>query len=348
MVGLAGGRILSDPAEPYRLLAHCPAANTTTLRDMPELARTNNVAKVFVKDESARMGLGSFKALGAAYVIARFAMERAGGPEALARHSQRQTILSDMVFACASAGNHGLSVASGARIFGARAIVYIADSVPEPFAGRLRDLGAEVRRVGAFYEASMEAAKLDCERNGWTLLSDSSWPGYVELPMRVMEGYLVVGAEVADQIDAPPTHIFLQAGVGGFAAAMTAHFRMCWGEEPTIIVVEPDAAATLLESVRAGQPTDVPGPESIMGRLDCKSPSHLALAELARNADIFQTISDQQSLETVGDLGRLGIPTTPSGAAGFAGFTHLGADRDTFGLNDQSRVLIFVTEGPEG
>jgi diaminopropionate ammonia-lyase len=345
--GLAEGRVLSDPSEPLRLLELCPAAAATALRDMPELAASLGVGAVLVKEESTRMGLGSFKALGAVYAIARLAAERVGGADKLTQAPQRTAALSDRVFACASAGNHGMSVAVGARLFGARAIIYLADTVPEAFVARLHRFGAEVRRAGATYEASMDAAQADCERNGWTLLSDSSWPGYVELPMRVMQGYLVMAAEVADQIGEPPSHIFLQAGVGGLAAAMTAYFRTCWGDGPTIIVVEPDAAATLLRSIEAGRPVDAVGTSSIMGRLDCKSPSHLALDELARNADFFVTITDQQCIETVEDLRHLGLATTPSGGAGLAALQHLGSHYTEFGLDASSRVLAFMTEGPE-
>lgn len=345
--GLAEGQVLSDPTASQHLLAHCPAAKPTALREFPDLARKHGIGSVFVKDESTRMEMGSFKALGATYAIAQLAAERAGGPEALACHPQRAKILEDMVFACASAGNHGLSVAVGARMFGAHAVVYLADTVPEAFAARLHRSGAEVRRAGARYEASMAAAEADCNSYGWTLLSDSSWPGYVELPIRVMEGYLVIAAEVADQIGEPPSHIFLQAGVGGFAAAMTAHFRARWGAGPTIVVVEPDVAATLLHSIEAGRPVEAPGPASVMGRLDCKAPSHLALGELARNADIFLTITDRQCLATVDELRRLGVATTPSGAAGLAALMHLGDDREVLGLNAESRVLAFITEGPE-
>lgn len=345
--GLAEGQVLSDPALPQRLLAHCPAAGPTALREFPDLARRHNIGRVLIKDESTRMAMGSFKALGAAYAIAWLAAERAGGPEALARHPQRAGLLDDMVFACASAGNHGLSVAVGARMFGARAVVYLADTVPEAFAARLHRCGAEARRAGASYEASMATAEADCNSHGWTLLSDSSWPGYVELPIRVMEGYLVIAAEVADLIDEPPSHIFLQAGVGGFAAAMTAYFRARWADGPTIIVVEPDVAAPLFHSIAAGRPVEVPGPASVMGRLDCKAPSHLALGELARHADIFLTITDRQCLASVEDLRVFGVGTTPSGAAGLAALFHSGDDRESLGLDAESRVLTFVTEGPE-
>lgn len=337
---LARGRVIAEPALPLSLLERCPAAAATPLRDLPVLAHELGVGRVGLKDETGRMGLGSFKALGAAYAIAHSAVERAG--EGDPRHA-----LEGVVYACASAGNHGLSVAAGAGLFGARAVIYLGDGVPEAFADRLRAHGAEVVRPGGDYEASMHAVEADARREGWILLSDSSWPGYTELPMRVMEGYLVMGAEIADQVDAPPTHVFLQAGVGGMAAAMSAYFRARWGEEPTLVVVEPEAATALIGSTRAGEPVPASGPASSMGRLDCKEPSHLALAELARAADWFVTVSDEQAGETVAWLAAHGIATTPSGAAGLAAVRHAGDHFDSLGLSAASHVLAFLSEGPE-
>lgn len=349
--GLAEGAVSTDACAVLDLLRHCPAAAATPLVDAPELAAALDVGALHIKDERERMGLGSFKALGAFYVIARAACSRAGvdlggtvRPEDLAG------ALAGVTYVCASAGNHGLSVAAGARVFGAGAVIYLSDTVPEAFADRLRRLGARVVRAGAIYEQSMAAAAQAAEAKGWVLLSDSSWPGYTELPHRVMEGYLAMGAEAADAIEAAggaPSHILLQAGVGGVAAAMAAYFRGCWGAAPVIIVVEPDAAATLMESVRAGRPVKVAGPASNMGRLDCKEPSHLALAALARDADFFVTISDAQAEETVELLAVQGFATTCSGAAGIAALQHAGAQREALGLTAQSRVLALMTEGPE-
>lgn len=156
-----------------------------------------------------------------------------------------------------------------------------------------------------------------------------------------------MGSEVVTTLDDPPSHIFLQAGVGGLAAAMTGYFRKCWGDRPTIIVVEPDAAPALLESIRAERPVRVTGPTSSMGRLDCKEPSLLALGELARGADFFVTVSDAQSEATVKLLQEHGINTTPSGAAGVSALHHAGSYRNELLLSEQSRVLAFITEGSE-
>lgn len=333
--GLAGADIfpLADATDVGLLIAACPAHAPTPLRDVPELAARLGVARLWLKDERARMGLGSFKALGAAHAIAREAADT--GATDL-RHA-----LADRVYVTASAGNHGLSVAAGARLFGARAVIYLAQNVPETFATRLTAKGAVVVRAGADYEASMQAAAAAAHKEGWTLLSDSSWPGYAALPLRVMEGYLQLAAEAAEQIDVVPSHILLQAGVGGLAGAVAAHARRVWGEAPQIIVVEPEAAPALIQSIRAGEVIDTQGPVSCMGRLDCKTPSLIALNGLARDADVFVTITEDEARQGAALLADHGLPTTPSGGAGVAAVL-AGLD-----LPPEARILAILSEGPE-
>ena len=324
-----------DAANVTTLLAKCPAHKATPLLSVPELAKKIGVELLHVKDERNRMGLGSFKALGAAYAIA---CEAAGKVV----DDQWKDALTGEVFITASAGNHGLSVAAGARLFGAKAIIYLAESVPEAFADRLRAIGADVIRVGATYEDSLDAANISADAGQGTLLSDGSWPGYTALPSRVMEGYLQLAVEIAEQIDEPPTHIFLQAGVGGLAAAVAAYARVVWGSGPVIVVVEPDAAPALIESMRAGEVVTTQGPVSDMGRLDCKTPSMVALAGLARDANTFLSITEEDAAQAVSVLADNGLPTTSSGGAGFAaalnGFDGMGSD---------ARVLIILSEGAE-
>jgi diaminopropionate ammonia-lyase len=309
------------------LLGRCPAATET-----PLVSVTGFAPKVWAKDERGRMGLGSFKALGAAYVIAHEAAEV--GAEDMGR------ALAGRTYVTASAGNHGMSVAAGARLFGARAVIYLAETVPESFAARLRVKGAEVVREGQEYEASMVAAGRAAMENGWTLLSDSSWPGYFDLPHRLMEGYLAMAEEATRQMPEAPTHILLQAGVGGLAGACAAWFRQVWGDAPRIIVVEPDRAPALFDSIRAGRPVETAGPVSNMGRLDCKVPSLIALKGLARDADAFVTITDQEAEAVLEGLAAQGLATTPSGAAGVAALTGL-----TLGAD--ARVLCILSEGPD-
>jgi diaminopropionate ammonia-lyase len=330
-----------DAAAVAKLLTLCPRHAVTSLIDAGDLAQEIGVGQLWIKDERARMGLGSFKALGAAYAIAREAASvlRELGSEGPVWESA----LAGRTFATASAGNHGLSVAAGARHFGARAVIFLSKTVPEAFAERLREKGAEVVRAGDDYESSMAAAQAQARENGWTLLSDSSWPGYTEPARMVMEGYLQLAAEAAVQMDEAPTHIVLQAGVGGMAAAVAAYARRVWGDAPQIVVVEPDVAPALIESIRAGQLVDTRGAASCMGRLDCKTPSLVALNGLARDADLFVTISEQEGVDGARNLTKMGYATTPSGGAGL---TALMAGRIP-GLGTDARVLTILSEGPE-
>ena len=314
----------TEAGAPAALLTRCPVAAQT-----PLVALEGFDCAVWAKDERGRMGLGSFKALGAAYVIAHEA--------AATGQTDMSAVLSGRTYVTASAGNHGLSVAAGARIFGARAVIYLSDTVPDAFAQRLRDKGAEVVREGRDYEESMEAAHDAAHVNGWTLLSDSSWPGYTDLPRRLMEGYLVMADEAARQMPQTPTHIFLQAGVGGLAAACAAHFRQVWGDAPIITVVEPDAAPALSESVKAGEALATTGPVSTMGRLDCKEPSFIALKGLAQDADHFALISDAEAAAALPMLEGQGMATTPSGAAGVAALS-------LSDLGPDDVALVFISE----
>lgn len=316
-----------DAARAALLVAQCPVAATTPLVDAPVLAAQAGVGQLHIKDERNRMGLGSFKALGAAYVIACDASDG---------------VAKGCTYVTASAGNHGMSVAAGAAAFGARAVVYIAETVPEAFAARLRDIGAEVRREGAIYEDSMAAAMTAAETEGFALLSDSSWQGYYDRPHRLMEGYLVLMDEAIRQMPQPPTHLFLQAGVGGLAGACAALARKAWGNAVQIIVVEPDSAPALYGSVAAGRAVTSTGPVSAMGRLDCKAPSLIALKGLARDADIFALISEEEGAAGAAACDTIGLPSTPSGAAGVAGLL---ACAQALGVGGDARVLCILSEG---
>ena len=308
---------------PLALLERCPEYARTPLRDFSGMGLAG---QFWVKDESNRMGLGSFKALGAAYVIAHLAQN--GG-------------VTGRVFVTASAGNHGLSVAAGAAAFGAKAVIYLSQTVPEDFAQRLGAMGAEVVRAGHDYEASMDAAAHAADENGWTLLSDSSWQGYTELPHRLMEGYLVMAQEIVEDLSEAPTHIFLQAGVGGMAAAAAALFRNAWGDDSRIIVVEPTRAPAILESLKKGEKVMAGEGVSSMGRLDCKEPSLIALKGLARDANTCVVLDDDFVEEQLADAAQEGLETSPSGGAGIAAY--LGGVCEDIGPT--SRVLCIMSEG---
>ena len=350
--GMEGKAVSVNAAKVLDLLEHCPVAKQTELHDHHALAAELGIARLYIKDERERMGLGSFKSTGAAYVIALAASQAIEASDftlETATPEQLRTLLPNETYICSTAGNHGLSIAAGARVFGAKAVIYLSDSVPEVFAERLKGYGAEVVRHGESYEDSFYAARARAEQEGWTMLSDTSWPGYTEIPTQIMEGYLIVSSETVKQLeDEPmPTHIMLQAGVGGVAASATAYFRDQWKDVPMIVIAEPDAAPALMDSVEAGKPIEATGPVSSMGRLDCKEPSHVALGCLSREVDWFVTLSDEAVESTTDWLAAAGIASTPSATAGLAVVQQSKAGdevREQLGLDENSRVLVIITE----
>lgn len=340
------------PERPLALLRACPKHCATTLHDADALAKTLGVGKLWLKDESTRMGLKSFKALGGAYAVAqmlRDATERALGASIEAADLTGETVrmlASSMTFITASAGNHGLSVAAGARLFGARAVIVLSETVPKAFGARLEGLGATVQWVAGNYEASVAHAISEADAKGWQLLADGSWPGYTEPPAIVMEGYSVLAEECrvsfADK-GVWPAYVVLQAGVGGLAAAFAGHVRAHWEEQPTIVVVEPAQAACLRRSVEAGELTHAPGGVSDMGRLDCKNASLIAFEALQRDADMFVTVTEDEAAAAVRLLEEAGIHSTSSGSAGLVAVMNAG----DLGMDASSRCFAIVSEGKE-
>ena len=328
------------------LIRHCPVYQPTPLQKI----KAPSGHQLLVKDETSRFRMGAFKALGgiyamAAVLLAQWREENQADiePEQLFTE-EIQDWSRQFTFVCASAGNHGLAVATGAKLFNAGCRIHLADTVPAAFENRLQALGVTVVRSGANYEQSMHAAMADCA-NGEILLSDSAWEGYSQIPSLVMEGYTVMAEELRADFQAEdlwPTHVFLQAGVGGLAAAITSHIRSLWPHQPTITVVEPDAAACLMESHRRKTLTEVTGPVSSMGRLDCKLPSTLAFDILHRQADQFVCISDLDAERAVAFLAAHQLCTTPSGAAGVAAVLNAAGQNPE--IPDNAICLALVTE----
>lgn len=339
------------PTRPLAMLTYCPTYAPTPLQTCPGLAAEAGVGSVMVKHEASRMGLGSFKALGGAFAVAQILGTEGSVSPADLLQPGAKAFAASRTFITASAGNHGLSVAAGAKVFGARAVIVLSATVPEAFADRIRAHGAVVERIAGDYEDSVSHAAAEAESNGWIHLADGSWPGYTDAPGLVMEGYTVIAEECRAQCVETgiwPSHIFLQAGVGGLAAAFAAHVRVAWPVEPVIIVVEPEAAPCLRASTVAGSLTRADGPVSNMGRLDCKEASLLALDGLRSDADGFTTISDDEAADAANRLAAQDMPTTPSGAAGMAALLHRAGElRSAFDLSEDSRCLVIVSEGPE-
>jgi len=301
---------------------------------------------VFIKDETARMNMGSFKATGGIYAVAQLISRKwhsmygkALSPDDFHTTSVKK-FASNITFVCASAGNHGLAVAAGANIFGAKAIIYLSNNVARSFALRLENYGADVVYSGETYEQSCQTAIEHSKCSDDILLADSAWLGYVDPPMLIMEGYTIIAEELREKFECNnhwPTHVFVQAGVGGLAGSLTHMIRMNWKRQPKIIVIEPEAAPCLLESAKNTTPVTVTGPLSNMGRLDCKEPSLIALNILAKSDVDYLTVSDDEARNATKKLAENEIHTTPSGAAGFAGLRK-------YNLPVNAQPLVIVTE----
>jgi diaminopropionate ammonia-lyase len=318
-----------------------PGYAPTPLVALPGLAAALGVAGVHLKDESGRFGLKSFKALGGAYAVQR----------QVARHGPGITVT------CATDGNHGRSVAWGARRAGCRCVIYVHAHVSPNRQRAIEAFGAEVRRVPGTYDDSVRQAAADAAREGWIVVSDTSYPGYMEIPVDVMQGYALMAEEALDALPEarPPTHIFVQGGVGGLAAAVG--FRS-WARDGAdrarLVVVEPELAACLLASAKAGAPAAIAiTEETVMAGLSCGEVSLLAWEILDEGAAAFMAVPDHAALASMRLLatGIAGDPPVVAGESAVAGLAgaiaamQVPAFRDALDLGPASRILVFSTEG---
>ena len=311
-----------------------PGYAPTPLIDLP----AQEVAALRLKNEGPRFGLGSFKALGGAYAVEKLVAAES------ARGNTTVTVT------CATDGNHGRSVAWGARRRGCRCVIFVHETVSQGRIDAIAAHGAQVIRVSGNYDDSVREADRQARENGWFVVSDTSYPGYTEVPRDVMQGYRLMADEAADQwTGPPPTHVFIQAGVGGAAAAVSVQMRARFSPAPRLVVVEPEAAACLYESARAAEPTVVGGAlETIMAGLACGEPSLLAWQELERAAFAFMTIPDAAAADTLRGLAAQGIEIGESGVAGLAAFRLVINNPDACSrleLNRDSCIVVFGTEG---
>ncbi len=331
-----------------------PDYAVTPLVDLPALAASLGLGAVRVKDEGERFGLGSFKALGGAYAVfgaLADALSRQGARGVTAASlmdGTHRASVTPITVTCATDGNHGRSVAWGAQRFGCRCVIFVHPGVSAARRDAMAVLGADVREVPGSYDDSVRAAAAAAEQ-GWFLVSDTSWPGYTEVPREVMQGYRLMPDEALDQwTGPPPTHVFIQAGVGGVAAAVSVHLR-ARGVAAALVVVEPDRAACLLASAAAGVLTTVPGPlDTVMAGLACGEPSLLGWQELDRSAAAFMAIPDGAAIEAMRAFAAAGVVSGESGAAGLGALLLACRDpalREPLGLDADSRVLLFNCEG---
>ncbi|MFC7544197.1 diaminopropionate ammonia-lyase [Siccirubricoccus deserti] len=340
-------------------IASWPGYAPTLLLPLPEVAQAARVAAVHWKDEGGRFGLGSFKALGGAYAVmkllqaelAKRGVANAATAAELAE-GKHKSATQAITVTCATDGNHGRSVAWGAQRFGARCVIFVHEAVSQGRRDAIAAYGAEIRVVPGTYDDAVRAAQKTAEKDGWFVVSDTSYPGYTEVPRDVMQGYRLMAEEAAEALPEPPTHVFVQGGVGGVAAAVSAQMRARYGARvPRLIVVEPDRAACLLASAEAGELTAIEGElDTLMAGLACGEPSLLAWQELERSAFAFISLPDAAAVDCMKLLARR-QPRVVAGESAVAGLAALLlAARDPFGrtalgLEEGSRVLLFGTEG---
>lgn len=302
------------------------------------------MAELLVKDETARFGLNAFKATGALFAVATL--------------MSRGDIRAGDTMVCASEGNHGRAVARAAREVGCVARVYMSNRVARARVDAIQAEGAAVTLVDGSYDDAVRAMAGEAEKHGWMVVSDTSWPGYTEIPWLIMLGYTRLMDEVEQQADAPLDVIFVPAGVGGLLAAVA-----CWVDlnyedaRPKVIAVEPIAAACVQASMRAGKATAVPGPfETTMGGLRCGEMSPAVFPAVESLVDAYLGIEDDFAFDAMRRLARPSgtdpiIECGPSGAAALAGLIAVLTDESVadvkraLGLGPETRALALATEG---
>ena len=345
------------------MLKTCPAHRETPLLALPALAGRLGIGELRIKDESQRFGFGAFKALGGVLAVYNVLSGSIGEAyhqsptfEEVLRGDHRE-ITRDYVFTTASSGNHGRSVAAGAKLFGNRCIVFLPKFTSAEKETAIRARGAEVIRIDGDYDTAVAECRRQAQANGWTIISDTSWEGYESTPRSVMRGYTVLVEEVIRQWRPGPTHVFVQAGVGGLAAAVIGYLWARYEPRPRFIVVEPESADCWFQSNRAGKPALASGnADTVMGGLACREISPVTWPVVGLATDWFMTIREDHVMPARKALahplpGDPAFASGPSGCAGLAGLLRVCEDADAFKmlhLDGRSRVLLINSEGTLG
>lgn len=316
----------------------------TPLHSLDALAARLGLKGVLVKDESRRFGLNAFKALGSSYAMSAYA--DSGKP---------------LTFVTATDGNHGRGVAWAARRLKQRAVVYMPRGTAKERLDNILREEAQAEITDMEYDDAVRHAAAQAERNGWILMQDTSWPGYTDIPGKIMQGYTTMGDEIAEQLSSVrPTHVFLQAGVGSMAGAMAGYFADRYDHDrPTVIIVEPHGANCIYRTAEAndGRLHACPGPlKSIMAGLCCGEPCDLAWDALKACADYALSCPDWTAANGMRMLGNP-MGDDPRVISGESGASTAGAllaimtrpecraIKERLGLDENAVVLLISTEG---
>ena len=333
-------KILSsdDIDEAYKTISNWDNYSPTPLISLNKLNDKLKLNKIFYKDESKRFHLKSFKALGGAYAVEKIIKEN-----------------DKKVIATATAGNHGRSVAWGSQKNNLECKIFISEFVSESRAQVMRSFGADVIRVKGNYEDSLNECIKQSKKNNWQIVQDVAWEDYKLVPKLTMAGYSVMMKEVSEQITSEKiSHVILQAGVGGMAAAMVAGIARYLDHIPQIIIVEPDSAACVLESIKKGKIEKISiEKESIMGGMSCGEVSLVPWEILKNSVHFCVTVSDDYISKTVKYLANkefseekiIGGECSTPGIASLIGLNNDHEIKKKISLNENSNVLLFGCEG---
>ena len=369
LVNTDAREVLGGPAPDRAPLAfhrRLPGYEETPLVDAPGIAEALGVGKVWVKDESARLGLPAFKVLGASWAVYKALEERLPGGafgdwETVEELKEKLEPLRPLDLVAATDGNHGRALARVAGLLGLGARIFVPEEMVAARRETIAEEGAEVVVVKGTYDEAVERSYEEAGERS-LVVSDMSWPGYERIPSWVIEGYSTMLWEIDDELErrgeAEPDLVVVQVGVGAFAAAVTRHFRGPQrSRHPKLLGVEPAGAACLLESVAAGRIVSVPGPhDSIMAGLNCGRPSLVAWPTVSRGIDVLVAVDDEPAQEAMRLTAASGIVSGETGAAGLGGLLELlrrGGEspeqeekaRRALGVGGESRVLLFNCEG---
>ena len=330
----------------------------TALRELPALAAELGVGRVFVKDESDRLGLPAFKILGASWAVCRAVAQRIGLPaENITVESLRDGLRAagspQLTIVTATDGNHGRAVARMAALLSLRSRVYIPGGVGDTAVRAIEAEGAPVVFGGPSYDDAVATAARSAAGPDELLVQDTSWPGYEEVPRWIVEGYMTLFAEADEQLAAAGAHgpdlVACPVGVGALAHAMVDHYRGVARSTAALLTVEPRTADCVARSLRAGEPVTVDtSAPTMMAGLNCGTPSGIGWPTIRDGVSAAVSVTEDECRRAVGDLQGLGQDSGPCGAASLAGVRELlGAPgaREELGLGEDSVALLISTEG---
>ena len=336
----------------------------TPLIRLKKMAGFLGMSEVFVKDESFRFGLNSFKVLGGSYAIGKYLSQKLGKditemPCEILKSDEVKNELGDLTFVTTTDGNHGRGVAWMAKQLGCKAIVYMPKGSTQNRVNHITEMGAEVNVTEWNYDDTVKYTSMQAQKNGWEIIQDTAWEGYEDVPKWIMQGYSTIAQETIEQLKGiRPTHVFLQAGVGAFASVIASIFVSIFEKKPPkIIIVEPEKANCFYKSAEAGKMECVTGElNTIMAGLACGVPNPIAYDILKSCADVFVSVPEwvtARGMRVLGNplKGDTRVISGESGGvtAGLLSIVTISDDykklKEDLNINENSRVLIFNTEG---